>query len=86
MREIIRELHETIKGYGLWYTVYEELLPMWRVRFKVKRWKPILVLWAEWKEYSRMMWSAEFLEIDDYTIEGFKEYLIKNGTMGKRLP
>jgi len=82
---MIKDLCETIKEYGLGYTVYEELLPMWKVRIKVKRWKPILVLWEKWKEYSRMMWSAEFLEIDDYTIEGFKEYLIKaDDERGKR--
>ena len=82
---MIKDLCETIKGYGLWYTVYEELLPMWKVRFKAKRWKPILVLWEEWQDYSETRY-AEFLTVCESTIEGFKEYLIKNGTMGKRLP
>ena len=80
-----KDLCETIKEYGLWYTVYEELLPMWKVRFKVKRWKPILVLWKEWKEYSDS-WFAGYLDVDTHRIEGFKEYLIKNGTMDKRVP
>ena len=81
---MIKDLCETIKEYGLWYTVYEELLPMWNVRFKVKRWKPILVLWEEWQDYSETRYAG-FLTVCESTIEEFKEYLIKaDDERGKR--